>query len=140
MEIRVARTGQDIQAAVDMDEAVIGSRERATYIAHIADQGGLSLAEVQGAVRAFCALDHHHFFGKPFLSLLIVHPGARRLGLGQGLLRRCRVDVQQELWTSTNRSNAPMRALLAKSGWQRCGVILGLDEGDPELIYRARSA
>ena len=40
-----------------------------------------------------------------------------------------------KLFTSTNRSNAPMQSLLAKLGYRPSGVIENLDEGDPELVY-----
>jgi len=51
--------------------------------------------------------------------------------------------VEQEcrtpkLFTSTNESNAPMRALLAKLGFSPSGVIENLDEGDPELVFFKR--
>jgi hypothetical protein len=42
------------------------------------------------------------------------------------------------LWTSTNESNAPMRALLAAHGYIPSGAVEGLDEGDPELFFRKR--
>ncbi|MFD9866218.1 hypothetical protein ACFXI8_15045 [Streptomyces niveus] len=28
-----------------------------------------------------------------------------------------------------------MRRLLSRAGWQRTGILHGLDEGDPELFY-----
>ncbi len=41
----------------------------------------------------------------------------------------------EKLFTSTNLSNLPMQALLAKLGYTLSGVIHNLDEGDPELVY-----
>jgi hypothetical protein len=43
-----------------------------------------------------------------------------------------------QIFTSTNRSNAPMQGLLASLGWQLSGELDGLDEGDPELVYYLR--
>jgi hypothetical protein len=40
------------------------------------------------------------------------------------------------LFTSTNQSNTSMQRLLAAAGFVQCGIVHGLDEGDPELIYR----
>jgi hypothetical protein len=40
-----------------------------------------------------------------------------------------------KLFTSTNLSNLPMQALLAKLGYSLCGVINELDDNDPELVY-----
>ena len=42
-----------------------------------------------------------------------------------------------EIWTSTNRSNLAMRALLAKLEWKFCGDLNGLDEGDPEMFFKS---
>ena len=90
---------------------------------------------LRNEVQAFCCLDHNYFFEKPFISLLIVSPYARRLGLGAGLLSH-NSRTFAEVWTSTNRSNSVMQKLLKKAGWCYCGEISGLDEGDPELFFK----
>lgn len=136
MEIRKAVAPDEIARAVTIDEALLGSKERSDYITSVAKNGGLSVAVLRGEIQAFCCLDHQYFFGKPFISLLIVSADARRQGLGAGLLshhaRACR-----EVWTSTNHSNSAMRKLLDKVGWRCCGELSGLDEGDPERFYRS---
>lgn len=43
---------------------------------------------------------------------------------------------QRKLFTSTNASNFAMQRLLVASGFIDSGIVHGLDEGDPELIYR----
>lgn len=48
------------------------------------------------------------------------------------LISRC---PQPKLFTSTNRSNLPMRALLLKAGFIESGYIENLDENDPELVF-----
>ncbi|MEM8590388.1 MAG: GNAT family N-acetyltransferase [Pseudomonadota bacterium] len=135
MKIKKATAPDEIARAVTIDEAVLGSNDRAGYITSVAEYGGLSVAALRGDVRAFCCLDHGYFFGKPFISLLIVSPDARRVGLGAGLLAHSS-SAYPEVWTSTNRSNSAMRALLDKAGWRYCGELSGLDEGDPERFYR----
>lgn len=125
----------DVARAAAIDAAVSGSNARAAYIASMAEEGGLKLAALSGQIKAFCCLDHAYFFHKPFVSLLIVAPEARRRGLGAGLLSFCASD-HDEIWTSTNRSNTAMRGLLDKAGWRYCGEVAGLDEGDPELFYK----
>ena len=135
MEIRKAIAPDEIARAVAIDEALLGSNDRAGYIMSVAENGGLSVAVLRGDVQAFCCLDHGYFFGKPFLSLLIVSPDARRLGMGAGLLSH-QASTYPEVWTSTNRSNSAMRKLLDKAGWQYCGELSGLDEDDPERFYR----
>jgi hypothetical protein len=39
------------------------------------------------------------------------------------------------VFTSTNKSNTAMQALLRSEGWSWSGELVGLDEGDPELVY-----
>ena len=135
VETRWAMEQSEIDRAIAIDETVIGSKIRSDYITSVAARGGLSVAVHQNEIRAFCCLDHQYFFEKPFISLLIVHPGARRLGLGTSLLS-FNSDGMQEVWTSTNRSNVAMRAVLAKSGWLYCGELDGLDTGDPERFFK----
>ncbi|MEM8647729.1 MAG: hypothetical protein AAGF86_15470, partial [Pseudomonadota bacterium] len=126
----------EIDRAVAIDEVVTGSKNRSQYIVSVAARGGLSVALLQDDVRAFCCLDHQYFFEKPFISLLIVDPRARRCGLGLSLLS-FNSQGMQEVWTSTNRSNAAMRALLEKSHWRYCGELDGLDKGDPEQFFKS---
>lgn len=135
LKIRKASTAHEIASAVAIDEAHTGSKGRADYIASVAESGGLSVAVLGNAVQAFCCLDHNYFFEKPFISLLIVSADARRRGLGAGLLAHSSRPLP-EVWTSTNRSNAAMRALLEKQGWHYCGELNGLDDGDPEQFFR----
>ena len=42
------------------------------------------------------------------------------------------------MFTSTNKSNAPMQALLESEAWSLSGRLVGLDEGEPELVYYVR--
>lgn len=44
----------------------------------------------------------------------------------------CQTEKQ---FTSTNLSNVPMQALLAKLDYLLSGVLHHLDEGDPELVF-----
>lgn len=138
MQVKTGQRASDIRAAVAIDTRVTGSDARADYIARIAKGGGLTLAVLEGDVAGFCCCDAGYFFEKPFVSLLIVDAPARRRGLGRTLLRDVAVR-RPDLWTSTNRSNAAMRALLTQEGWTFCGQIEGLDRRDPELFFR-RSA
>lgn len=39
------------------------------------------------------------------------------------------------VFVSTNKSNTQMRELLRSEGWSPCGVLTGLDEGDPEHVF-----
>lgn len=93
------------------------------------------VAELHGAVVGYAVWDDH-FFGNRFLELLFVGERARRCGVGGALVRAFEETTQApKVFTSTNESNAPMRALLDGLGWVGCGRIDHLDPGDPELIY-----
>jgi GNAT superfamily N-acetyltransferase len=135
LEIRTVIAPSEIASAVTIDQAHIGSKHRADYIRSVAERGGLSVAVLRNEVQAFCCLDHGYFFDKPFISLLIVSPHARRQGLGAGLLSH-NARAFPEVWTSTNRSNSVMLKLLEKAGWRYCGEVSGLDAGDPEQFFK----
>ena len=62
------------------------------------------------------------------------------IGCGTGyytaLMAHCAMAHERDrMFTSTNESNAPMRALLDRAGWRPAGVVHYLDPGDPELIF-----
>ncbi len=135
MEIRKAVDSHDIAQAALIDKALLGSNVRTDYITSVAEAGGLCVAALDVEIKGFCCLDHGYFFKKPFVSLLIISPDARRLGLGGGLLAHSS-SAYSEVWTSTNTSNSAMRSLLAKAQWQFCGEVCGLDKGDPELFFK----
>ena len=80
------------------------------------------------------------FFHAPYVEMLMVAAAARRSGVGLALLGHCTMLVGdgEKLWSSTNRSNAPMQALFARAGFMPSGIVENLDEGDPELIYLYR--
>jgi len=83
---------------------------------------------------------HHRFFGHVLIELLVTHPAHRRQGLATALIAHVERHACQtpKLFISTNRSNTPMRTLLANLGFTQTGTIDDLDEGDPELIYSKR--
>jgi ribosomal protein S18 acetylase RimI-like enzyme len=79
------------------------------------------------------------FFEQGFLTMLLVAPTARRQGVGTQLLRATEAAcTAPKLFTSTNVSNQPMQLLLQRAGWSPAGLLHGLDEGDPELVYQCR--
>ncbi len=137
MQIRPAILPQDLTDSIALDRRMSDAGDRAAYLADIADRGGLVVARTEkGQLAAFSCLDQRYFFGKPFLSLLMVCPDARRQGLATALMARAARTAPQ-VWTSTNVSNDAMRAVLAKAGWTFCGQVDGLDPGDPELFFRS---
>jgi GNAT superfamily N-acetyltransferase len=78
---------------------------------------------------------NREFFEKPFIWLVIVKESHRRHGIGSKLLEVVESGCAgNRLYTSTNRSNATMAALLSRRGYRVVGEI-DLDPGDPEVFY-----
>jgi GNAT superfamily N-acetyltransferase len=134
-----------LRRAVPADAALIAAIDAATgapaspahdvrRAALLAD-GHSWVAGVGGAGAGY-ALASRGFFARPFVDLLVVAPAFRRQGVGLALMAACQHDHDEDrLFTSTNRSNSAMRALLAKAGFQPSGRIDNLDPGDPELVF-----
>jgi GNAT superfamily N-acetyltransferase len=106
--------------------------------AHIGELLGVGLswaAVARGRAIGF-AIVTRHFYGFPFVDLLVVAEAERRRGVGEALMAKCEAEHDADrIFTSTNESNAPMRRLLAKADWSVSGVIENLDPGDPELVF-----
>ena len=97
---------------------------------------GLSWSALRKGELVGFALVTRHFYALPFVDLLVVAETERRRGAGSALMAHCAaVHDADRIFTSTNESNAPMRALLAKAAWLPAGVVHYLDPGDPELIF-----
>jgi len=93
------------------------------------------VVEKAGVVAGYGVLTTN-FFGRDFVELLFVAEQTRRKGVGDAILETIeRARRAGRLFTSTNESNAAMRALLEKRGYQASGTILNLDPGDPELVF-----
>lgn len=126
----------DITALVALDSYADADNNRADEIVRWVDAGYCSCATIDGNIAGYAVM-HRHFFGNPILEMVMVGAKYRRRGVGKALIRHAiETAPGPALWTSTNQSNPPMQALLAQIGFQRSGFIEGLDEGDPELIYR----
>lgn len=133
---RRAVTG-DLPALLRIDPvAVSGDRERAEFLRHCLDLGECQVYVVAEVVAGFVIVLPAHFFGRDFVELLVVDPDRRRSGIGRILLREAVATAgTAQVFTSTNASNRPMRALLAAEDWSFSGGLGGLDEGDPELVF-----
>ena len=82
----------------------------------------------------------NEFFGHTFVNVLAVAPDRRRHGYAGVLLAYAEAHaLTDRVFTSTNASNAPMHAVLARYGWRRCGEVDELDPGDPEVVYVKKS-
>ncbi|ODT79449.1 MAG: hypothetical protein ABS76_19885 [Pelagibacterium sp. SCN 64-44] len=125
----------DVAALVALDSFAAPDNDRAASIARWV-RGGQCICADFGGNPAGYAVMHSHFFGQPMLELVMVARAHRSIGVGTALIRHVQTLAGPVLWTSTNQSNHAMQSLLQKLGFRRSGIVEGLDEGDPELIYR----
>jgi GNAT superfamily N-acetyltransferase len=129
----------DLPVLVELDSFAAAHPERADEIERWVAAGACHVAESQSEVVGYAALTRS-FFHRPFVEMLMVSLRHRRHGIGRTLILHCAELAGPELWTSTNLSNAPMRALLGGCGFVESGRIENLDPGDPELVYLRRAA
>jgi ribosomal protein S18 acetylase RimI-like enzyme len=126
----------DLPVLVALDSVAAGDPQRARQIAGWLASAAVYVAERDDVAAGYLVI-HHHFFGEAFIEMLMVAHAQRRRGIGAALLRHASaLQGQRKLFASTNASNAGMQRLLAASGFIGSGIVHGLDEGDPELIYR----
>lgn len=138
MTLIVERATEENLADVLRIDRTLGDLGRAAYIEDAVRRRECYIARAGWDVLGFLILTHA-FFGQYFIELLVVQPDQRRSGVATALIAHVEALVPAaKLFTSTNESNAPMQALLAKLGYVRSGWIDNLDEGDPELIYYKR--
>jgi len=126
----------DVAALIALDSFAGRSADRREAIAEWVGAGQCHVARRDGRPVGYVAFTRS-FFRSPFIEMLMVDSSARRSGIGRALIEHC-IDLtppNQKLWTSTNLSNTPMQALLARLDFVRCGMFEHLDPGDPELIY-----
>jgi GNAT superfamily N-acetyltransferase len=137
MQIRIACSAE-IAQLIELDVIAHRDARRRRFIEASVQAGHCWVAIVQERAAGYGVLDRS-FFDQHFLALVVVEENARRQGVATRLVEaietRCRGE---KLFTSTNASNAAMRALLMSMGFVNSGYIEHLDEGDPELIFVKR--
>jgi hypothetical protein len=91
---------------------------------------------VDNEIDGFVITNTRSFFGRDFVKLLVVSSAHRRSGIGHALLVAASATATTEtIFASTNESNVAMRALFEREHWALSGVLTGIDEGDPELVF-----
>jgi len=131
-ELRAAQE-EDVGAIVAIDTH--RPARPAEIQALVGEQASLVAVE-RGEVVGFAGVKPGHFYRRDFIDLLLVAAGRRRQGVGRTLMRAVLQNAStSRVFTSTNESNTPMRELLRAERWTHSGVLTGLDEGDPELVF-----
>jgi GNAT superfamily N-acetyltransferase len=127
----------DLEDLLAIDHEAVGrDPERISAIKAHVSEGHCWVHPGEAHFDAYAVVLPRHFFRRDFLDLLVVESSARRSGIATNLLRALLgLKGTHQVFTSTNRSNAPMRALLSKEGWQLSGELDGLDPEDPELFF-----
>jgi len=134
LEMRPIGPG-DLGRMSSVDPLTAADAQRHEHLGTLLQQGLSWGAFSEGRMVGFAVVTRN-FYGFPFVDLLVVAEAARREGAGSALMARCAAAHDRDrMFTSTNESNVPMRALLAKAGWRPAGVVHYLDPGDPELIF-----
>lgn len=135
LRIRAAEC-TDLPALIALDSVAAHDPRRAVQIGQWLADGHMHVAELDGTLAGY-RVQHRHFFGEAFIEMLTVAAPLRGYGIGSALLLHATsCSAGARLFTSTNQSNTSMQRLLAAAGFVQCGIVHGLDEGDPELIYR----
>ena len=137
ISIRPAVT-TDIEAVCSFDLIARQEEDRREFIRRAVNAGTCYAAVSEQGVIAYGVLNYG-FYHQGYIDMLYVAAGQRRRGAGTALLEHLERQCQTpKLFTSTNLSNLPMQALLAKRGYMLSGVIHNLDEGDQEIVYCKR--
>lgn len=134
VQVRLATT-RDRRAIADCDPRVATDLHRRERIDSAIAARHCWVGEYNKAIAGYGVLSTS-FFGRDFIELVHVAENMRRLGVGDALLETIeRARHADRLFTSTNESNTPMRALLEKRGYEPSGEIQNLDANDAELIF-----
>jgi len=125
----------DIDQLAEIDPLTARDAKRREHVGELLALG-LSWGAFGGGELAGFAIVSRHFFNFPFVDLLHVAEAQRRQGVAWALMDHCeQTHDADRIFTSTNESNGPMRALMAKASWRPCGQVDALDPGDPELFF-----
>jgi len=134
VQVRLAAT-RDRRAIADCDPRVASDLQRRERIDAAIAARNCWVGEYNKAIAGYGVLSTS-FFGRDFIELVYVAESMRRHGVGDALLETIeRARHADRLFTSTNESNAPMRALLEKRSYEPSGEIQNLNADDPELVF-----
>ena len=128
----------DIPKIIAIDHVAAAEEERKQHIKKWVAEENAVVATDEEKVVGYAVLEHTFFF-QGFIAMLIVKASMRREGIGTALISYLESQCKtSKIFSSTNKSNRPMQALLAKLSYQQSGIVYNLDKIDPELIYFKR--
>ena len=128
----------DVEALCSLDLIARCDHDRREFIRRAVVSCTCFVAVAEEEVIGYGVLNYN-FYRNGYIDMLYVHSAHRRCGAAEALVRHLESLCQTpKLFTSTNLSNLPMQALLAKLEYVLSGVIHNLDEGDPEIVYFKR--
>lgn len=134
MTIRKA-TQADIAGILALDPEVAQDESRSRHIHEWVSKGFAYVALVDQRLTGYAVLEYS-FFYLGFISMVMVSEAGRRQGVGAALISHVEsICKTRKLFTSTNESNEPMKALLHRLAFEPSGVVYNLDDDDPELFY-----
>jgi ribosomal protein S18 acetylase RimI-like enzyme len=126
----------DLDGLALVDERASIDPDRLPFISAALADGSCIIAGRGDTPEGLLILKRKHFFSRDFIELVTIMPTARRTGLASALMTAAEASADgDQIFTSTNQSNLPMQALLARLGYLAAGIVTHLDEGDPELIF-----
>lgn len=139
MKIRTV-TSDDLSSLYAIDHIAGSDLKRKGLISNaINDQCAWLVESSDGHMVGYGILSHD-FFGRSFIELIYIDERHRSKGYGSAVIRYLEQKSRSDdLFTSTNESNAHMQHVLTNLGYERSGTIFNLDPGDPELIYVKKS-
>ena len=139
MNIRTA-TIDDLSSLYEIDHIAGSDAKRKGLILYAINNQCLWLAESTAGHALGYGILSHEFYGRSFIDLVYIAERHRSKGFGSALIGYLeQKSCSDDLFTSTNESNAHMQHVLKSMGYERSGIIFNLDPGDPELIYVKKS-
>lgn len=135
IKVRLAEP-EDLESIVRFDHVAQADSARISQIKCAISTGACWVLVKDAHPIGYGIIDCSLFFHQAFMSLVYLDPAERGRGLAALLISQIEsICTHAKLFTSTNRSNLPMRRLLKKMGYKLVGQVRGLDDGDPEIFY-----
>lgn len=127
---------RDFEALCTIDKEVLGSTSRRNFIAAAILAEQCFIARDGRTLAGFAVLDQS-FFGKHFISLLVIKPSYYYVeNAAVALIDHIEANCPTEkLFTSARNSLTDRRQFWENQGFVQSGKIENLNDAEPEIIY-----